>query len=148
MENSKIRRVILAEHEGLRGELRDLETGLDTLALADGPSQQVVHGKFKHLLESFLRHIEHEERILRPVLKDIDAWAAQRVAHMDAEHKEQRAQVLHLAGLFPQAAPDKWVAEVRAFVARLREDMAAEERDSLDPRLLRDDVIVIDGFTG
>ena len=148
MENSKIRRVILGEHEGLRGELRDLETGLDTLALAEGPSQQAVHGKFKHLLESFLRHIEHEERILRPALKDIDAWAAQRIAHMDEEHKVQRAQVLHLAGLFPQASPATWVGEVRTFIAQLREDMASEERDSLDPRLLRDDVIVIDGFTG
>lgn len=148
MENSKIRRIILAEHEGLRGELRNLETGLDTLPLGDGPNQQALQTKFRHLLESFLRHVDHEERLLRPVLVDIDAWASQRVAAMDAEHLAQRVEVGRLAALYPQADPARWVEEVRGFIVRIREDMAGEDKDFLDPRLLRDDVVVIDGFTG
>ncbi|MBS1148855.1 MAG: hypothetical protein H6Q89_553 [Myxococcaceae bacterium] len=148
LENSKIRRIILAEHDVLRGALRTIEAGLGKVAEGDVPAQITARSQLKQLLATFLKHIEHEERILRPVLKDIDAWGPERIAAMDSEHKEQRARVEYLSGPLGEAAPTKWVEEVRQFIGHLREDMATEEQDCLDPRLLRDDVIVIDGFTG
>ncbi len=148
LQNSKIRKIILGEHEGLRHALQTMEAGLEKVAKGDVEAQKALHGQLTRLLDTFLRHIEHEERILRPVLKDIDAWGPERLAHMDKEHAGQRVLVTHLAGLFPSATPDQWVTEVRAFVTHLREDMEGEEKDCLDPRLLRDDVISLDTFGG
>lgn len=149
--NTTIRSVILTEHDELRSELSSIEAQLDLVASGDVPAQAALHARMAKFLGTFLHHIENEEEILRPVLKDIDAWGPQRIARMDTEHLEQRALVLRLSGVTPAAAAQEqweWVAEVRSFINRLREDMVSEEHDCLDPTVLRDDLIAIDVFGG
>lgn len=145
IENSKIRRIILVEHEGLRIGLRSIETLLDRVAGGDLDAVQNAHQQFQNLLQSFIRHIEHEERILRPVLEKVDAWGPARVKSMDDEHTEQRATVQRLARLEALSDPTSWAKAVRTFTAELLTDMAGEEKTCLSPNVLRDDVVAIEG---
>lgn len=143
LENAKIRRIVLVEHEGLRIGLRAIESLLDRVGGGDVSALKQAHQEFGQLLESFIRHIEHEERILRPVLETIDAWGKARVASMDEEHAAQRKEVNRLAGLDAIADPAKWANEVRAFQKALLDDMADEEKTCLSPDVLRDDIISV-----
>ncbi len=145
IENAKIRRIILVEHEGLRIGLRSIETLLDRVATGDVDATKNAHQQFQNLLTSFIRHIEHEERILRPVLERIDAWGPARVRSMDEEHSVQRATVKRLASLEALGDPAEWAKEVRAFSSELLTDMAGEEKTCLSPAVLRDDVVAVEG---
>lgn len=143
LDNAKLRRIILIEHEGLRIGLRALEGVLERAAQGETAALRDAHRELDNLLQSFIRHIEHEERILRPVLMTVDAWGPARVASMDEEHAEQRAEVKRLAAVDAVADPARWVAEVRAFATELLEDMGDEEKTCLSPEVLRDDVIAV-----
>ncbi len=145
MENSKIRKIILVEHEGLRGNLTTIEALLDRVAEGDQPALQNAHQQLTNMLQTFLRHIEHEEAILQPVLEKIDAWGPQRKAAMDEEHALQRALVLRLTEINPMNDPAGWARDVRIFAKDLLLDMADEEKTCLSPNVLRDDVVVVDG---
>jgi hemerythrin-like domain-containing protein len=91
IDNSKIRKIILVEHEGLRINLRAIEELLDRVDAGDLEARRSAHEQLTTMLQTFLRHIEHEERILQPVLAQVDAWGPQRSAAMSEEHKMQRA---------------------------------------------------------
>lgn len=148
LENSQIRRIVLGEHAGLRKRLDAIEAGLKTLSEGQPEPLAQVRGLFKALLEAFLRHVEHEEALLKPILLDLDAWGPVRLKEMEKEHEEQRAQVTALLALDPLAPVATWVTQMRGFTERLRADMAGEEHDFLDPDVLRDDSIAVDPFSG
>jgi iron-sulfur cluster repair protein YtfE (RIC family) len=143
IDNSKIRRIVLVEHEGLRIGLRSIDALLDKVTKGDVVALKDAHSQFTQLLDAFVRHIEHEERILRPVLATIDAWGKARVDSMDEEHAAQRKEVTRLAGLDAISDPARWAKEVRAFEASLLADMADEEKTCLSPDVLRDDIIAV-----
>jgi len=145
MENAKIRKIILVEHEGLRGNLRAIEELLDLVSQGDVVALQNAHQQLINMLQTFLRHIEHEEAILQPVLEKIDAWGPQRKAAMEEEHKVQRALVMKLTSINPINDPAGWARDVRIFAKDLLLDMADEEKTCLSPNVLRDDVVVVDG---
>lgn len=145
IDNSKIRKIILVEHEGLRISLRAIEELLDRVDAGDVAARKSAHQQLTAMLQTFLRHIEHEERILQPVLAQIDAWGPQRSAAMSEEHKLQRALVMQLTSVDPEDDPKAWVRDVRIFTKDLLLDMADEEKTCLSPNVLRDDVVVVDG---
>lgn len=145
IDNSKIRMIILTEHESLRLSLGKIEALLDPVAAGDVAARQSAHEQLNALMQTFLRHIEHEERILQPVLAVIDAWGPQRKAAMDEEHAMQRELVMQLAAIKPAEDPAAWAREVRIFMKDLLMDMADEEKTCLSPNVLRDDVVVVDG---
>jgi len=145
LENAKIRRIILAEHDVLRRSLHEISELLDKVVKGDAPAQEEAHHKVQALLKAFMKHIEHEEQILVPVLEKSDAGGVERATSMGEEHKAQRKIVTHLAGVQPSRDPTGWAAEVRVFIEDLLVDMAAEEKNSLAPTVLRDDIIAVDG---
>lgn len=145
IDNAKIRKIILVEHDGLRLSLRAIEDLLDKVAAGNVEARKSAHAQLIALLQTFLRHIEHEERILEPVLAGIDAWGPQRKASMDEEHAMQRELVNQLTTIDPAGDPAAWAREVRVFTKDLLKDMADEEKTCLSPNVLRDDVVVVDG---
>lgn len=144
---SEIRSVILAEHAVLRSRLDEIEAALERSA-ADGTSRRSLPGQLTRFCEEFLRHIEHEETILMPVLADIDNWGPIRIEQMDAEHAEQRRTMDELSRRSPDPDFAGYAATVRAFVREIRADMESEERECLSRDVLRDDTTNIDAFGG
>jgi hemerythrin-like domain-containing protein len=145
IDNSKIRRIVMGEHDHLRGNIRALQDMLPEAAKGKTEALATAKEDLNEMLAIFLRHIEHEEKILRPVLETIDAWGAVRKARMDEEHAEQRVLVMRLAAIDPTPDPVTWTREVGEFLQTLLADMVDEEKTCLSPNLLRDDVVVVDG---
>jgi iron-sulfur cluster repair protein YtfE (RIC family) len=141
LKHSEIRTIILGEHQQLRQQMQALQATLEKSPSGLGPALQAFLG-------DFLRHIAHEEVLLRPVLAQVDAWARQRVDAMDVEHAEQRERLQALALVDPAQDPQAFVGRVQETLEWIRLDMAGEEKSLLSPDLLRDDIIVLDTFGG
>lgn len=145
LKHSQIRATILEEHERLRERMRELEASLEG---STGRASSSFPQALRVFLGEFLKHIAHEEELLRPVLSQVDAWARLRVESLDREHEEQRQKLSELAQMDPSADPPAFLARVREALEWIRLDMAGEEKNLLTPELLRDDIIVIDSFGG
>ncbi len=145
---TQIRKLILDEHAVLRDELQDIATLLQDVTAKRAQAAERLRHRMKTFSEAFLKHIAHEDSLLRPVLANIDAWGAVRVEKMDDEHREQRSTIAALTSLEMASDLEGYLARIRAFVLAISADMEAEEHECLSPDILRDDTIVIDYFTG
>jgi iron-sulfur cluster repair protein YtfE (RIC family) len=145
---SQVRSLILDEHAVLRDVLEEIEASLGELNRRVPGALGRLRGSLRTFNDAFLRHLHHEETVLRPVLVDIDAWGPARVEAMNEEHGDQRAALAQLTRLPLDQDLDATVQAIEQFVRRLRTDMDFEEQHALSPEVLRDDIIVIDTFMG
>src|SRR5271169_813172 len=99
LDASQIRRLILDEHAVLRDEMDDIALLLQDVAAQRAEAAERLQHRMKKFYDAFLKHIAHEESLLRPVLANIDAWGAVRVEKMDDEHREQRSTIAALTSL-------------------------------------------------
>lgn len=97
------------------------------------------------LRREFNAHLDLEDRLLVPALRDGDAWGEIRAQQVAAKHGElrQELQALPLHESCP-LDPCALAARLIAVIEALRADMAREEHGVLTPELLRDDVLGID----
>ena len=138
---SEVRGRILRGHEALRRQLDDLASV--THALRDGDDSAVGHAisLCEELLIELSRHIDLEDAVLAPLLRDVDAWGPIRAARLLRHHVDQRAELKLIAERsHSEHAPITLAAVLSDLIEDLRADMAFEERDVLSADLLRDDV--------
>jgi iron-sulfur cluster repair protein YtfE (RIC family) len=145
LQNSEVKAIILAEHEVVRGLLREIEVGLDTM-VSEKKVGSALAGTLERFCDTFLKHVEHEEEILEPVISERDAWGLMRKERMAKEHKEQREEIRRLRTLTPQVS-GSFVVDMRAFLQVMRNMMVEEERVFLNDKLMRDDIVVDDTVT-
>ncbi len=145
---SQVRSLILDEHTVLRDVLEEIEETLGELTRRVPGALGRLRGSLRTLHDAFLRHLSHEETVLRPILADVDAWGPARVEAMDQEHREQRAALSEVTRLALDEDVDTTVQRIEELVRRLRKDMDFEETHALSEEVLRDDIIVIDTFMG
>jgi hypothetical protein len=145
----QIRNTLQAQHVLLRKLVAELRSAA-SMAVADVPRED---GLLRKLMEDAVErlrgalevHLFDEERLLGPVLLRADAWGPQRLELMEAEHSHQRATLTllrpeHIRSLeLRPLARRAWELSAAILV-----DMEMEERDVLDPNVLRDDVICLD----
>ncbi len=142
---SQVRRTILDDHEHLRGALDALESLAK--ALADGHSEplQAALAALEAMKGRFFDHLDLEETIMVPALREADAWGPERADLVLREHAEQRKEleelVVHLRS--DEIASEAVGRRILAWIEALRVDMEHEESAVLDPDLLRDDVVSI-----
>lgn len=150
MKPSQIRERILADHDALRKDLEELDSEACAVLEGDRPLLGVLRSDAERLLDQLQVHMRWEERYLLPALRNADAWGRERAQRMLADHREQRDTIaLLVERLRDQKRPAAMIArDVAGLVELLRLDMREEERDLLDERVLRDDVIGIDVATG
>jgi len=145
---SQVRSLILDEHMVIRDVLEEIDETLGELTRRVPGALGRLRSSLRTLHDAFLRHLTHEEIILRPILVDVDAWGPARVQAMDEEHRGQRAAMAELSRLALEVDLDTTVQRIEEFVRRLRADMDGEENHALSEQVLRDDIIVIDTFMG
>lgn len=144
----QIRSLILDEHATLRDLLEDIQESFADVEARRPGSVNRLTGRMRRFYDALLKHIAHEEIVLRPVVAVADAWGAARVEKMDQEHRAQREAVRSLSALSFTSDIDAKLRRLRDFAMSIAVDMDAEERGCLSEEVLRDDVIVIDTFTG
>ena len=92
-----------------------------------------------------------EDVHLRPALLEIpDAWGKEHAEELDRDHREQRELLSDALDRVqdPSRPPSLVARNLLDLVELLRADMEQEERDLLDERVLRDDLVTIDAETG
>jgi iron-sulfur cluster repair protein YtfE (RIC family) len=150
MKPSQIRDAVLRDHAELRTQIDEIE-GI-ARRLADGDSERgfQLWRLAKALLGRLEVHMDWEDRHLVPALRQADAWGDERAAEIEHDHAEQREMLGYVIRQLDdsQPIPELLAATMLDLVEFLRRDMEHEERDLLDPRVLRDDVIVIDANSG
>ena len=151
MRPSEVRERVLGDHEAIRERLGRLETLLDRVHQGSREADwSELRRVALELLERLRTHMRWEDRYLIPALREADAWGEERAARLRADHGAQRDQHSDFdQRLSDRACPNSRVAsDVSRLIELLREDMREEERDLLDARVLRDDVIAIDAEAG
>jgi hypothetical protein len=121
-----------AQHDALRGMMDrcdELANALDAGRM--GPLQ--LTREIERLRLAFKGHNEFEERLLRPMLREGDAYADVRIDRMIEDHVgEHRAMYAQLA--------TTETAALRECLTMLRAHLDAEERYLLSARVLRDEL--------
>ena len=147
MHPSQIRRRILSDHQTLRGVLLSLESLGQQVSAGQRHLVGPLRLEGEALLARLLTHMKWEDVHLRPALLAADAWGEARAERLD---REQRALLEDsLSRIQDPSRPASLLARnLLDLVALLRTDMDEEERDLLDERLIRDDVVGIDVETG
>ncbi len=134
-EPSRVLAELKHQHEALRQMMDQCEQLADDLDRGGAQATDLTRAVAKLRL-AFDAHNKFEEELLRPVLRELDAFGAVRVEQMIADHvDEHRAMRRHLEGP---------TAELRATLYELRAHLAAEERYFLSSRVLRDDLVTVE----
>ncbi|MFO0692125.1 MAG: hemerythrin domain-containing protein [Polyangiales bacterium] len=147
---AQVRKRILSEHVRIRGLLDELEMLAKTVVTT---GHQDVAGKLRkwtrELGDVLHAHLDLEEEILLPIVRDADGFGPVRVAEMEKEHEEQRAM---LASILEELAGTRSVevlsTGVLELVRAVREDIVEEEELFLSEDLVNDTVMPTDNFGG
>jgi hypothetical protein len=147
MEPSELREHILADHRMLRGaaaRLGELVQRCDCTA-PTRPTCASIAG----LLDLVRVHLEEEDAALGPVLQHIDPWGPVRAAHLQERRLAERERMSEMLARLAHPLDDGPLrAHVLAFVEWLDGELTIEEQEELSERLLGDDPILDDTFTG
>ncbi|MFW6052212.1 MAG: hemerythrin domain-containing protein [Myxococcota bacterium] len=149
---SEIRARIRQEHEALRGLLGQVDEAARAV-LEEGVDRRAattLRQLCSALHVALSAHLDLEDAVLAPALRETDAFGPDRADELLHHHAEQR-QILAAAleeAKSPRMDPAQLARHARGLVRYLMEDMATEDRDLLNPNLLRDDPILVDEFTG
>jgi CBS domain-containing protein len=145
---SHVRARILAEHD----VLRQLYANVEELALgvlsAEPAAQEPLRERCRELYQTLLRHMELENTILAPALRETTGFGPVRAQQLLDEHERQRVTLFQALIAVETHSEIDLAREVRALIGELLEDMAHEEHALLHPDLLSDDPITADAATG
>ena len=150
MDPSEIRTLILEDHVWLRGEFAKVDGLARRVLEGEEGLEEELRRRGEEIRGRFLRHLALEDAYLVPALREADSWGEERARRVEVEHAEQRADMDRLLeDLRDRQRPaDEIAKELRELVTALLTDMEQEEASCLDPRVLRDDVVVIDAEGG
>jgi hypothetical protein len=142
---SRIRKRILREHAALRSKLDELSVAVASLAAGGTESTAHALDLAAALYIDLRAHIDYEDAVLVPVLRDADAWGKVRAEQLAQHHAQQRAVFADTSlGAQKQASVSAVAAWLRNLIDELNADMAHEERELLTVDVLRDDLLGID----
>lgn len=131
----------LAELMDQHGKLREMMDRCDELAdeverTGDPPLQ--LTREVARLRIAFDAHNQFEEKMLKPVLLAEDAFGAVRVEQMVEQHVGEHRAI--------RGRLHSWVTgDLREVIDNLRAHLDAEERYFLSSRVLRDDLVTLEG---
>jgi iron-sulfur cluster repair protein YtfE (RIC family) len=141
--NSDRRYVLLEQHAKLRMTIETARTSARK-ALAQRGSAGAMKAAVAALQRDLLAHLADEEKLLEPILPQLDAWGPVRLDLLRAEHAHQRAVLAVLTGHEASPAVTVVAGRTLAICDDLLADMEFEERELLNENVLRDDFILLD----
>ena len=145
MNHEERRQTLHGQHLHLRGVIARVREAALEIVGAEETDSTSLRSLISELRDDLERHLTTEEALLGPVLERIDAWGPVRLDLLRAEHAHQRAVLSVLRSDRAAAVPPlKLARRVLGLLDDIIADMDAEDRDLLDPRVLRDDLIQLD----
>jgi hypothetical protein len=145
MRPSEVRDLVAHDHLQIR--ILACEVDIACRRVLDGEEVDVA-GPVLKIARVLWGHLALEDRILAPVLREIDGWGPVRADGMLAEHARQREELGILTRLARTGSAEEVARATQQLIAALRDDMDAEEQGLLSSELLHDDLVVIDQVDG
>jgi len=148
-----VRRSILREHAEIRCMLSELETEATNLLAISVPNEEAAH-KTRELALSLCAtmkaHVSRENRVLFPMLTELDAWGPVRARQLVDDHARQLLLFQAYAGMLVDGdvTPQTLALTAWQLVRSIYADMEEEETTILSAELLRDDGIGSDVESG
>ena len=143
MSNVERRKILRGQHAHLRQTIETAQRAANG-ALAGDISAGDLNAAVLALESELLAHLETEEKLLEPILEQLDAWGPIRLALLRAEHAHQRAVLAVLTGRSAWTATALIASRALSMCHDLLVDMEFEERELLHENVLRDDLILAD----
>src|SRR4051812_38151516 len=128
MEPNKLIVELVKQHDALRALMDHCDQLADELEAGRG-DPVVLTREVANLRAAFDAHNRFEEQLLRPVLREMDAFNSVRVERMVADHLREHRAVRAQLG-------DGTTAMLRDAIDQLRVHLQAEERYFLTSRVL------------
>jgi hypothetical protein len=148
MTPSEIRAELLSQHASLRGRLEAARLAVLRWANGEVP-QGRVRVELAGLFDALRSHNSLEERTLRDLIRNVDAWGQARVEIMEEAHIREHQDLCEAAlAVITAAEPRDGVNELDKLRRHLLEHMAREEETFLNASVLRDDEVAIDAQGG
>jgi iron-sulfur cluster repair protein YtfE (RIC family) len=145
MRPSAVRDRIIREHAELRVGLEEIERAAERIEQEGRPAMAAAVELSRAFYDALRDHIDMEDAILAPALRETDAWGEVRASKLEAHHRDQRQELKDLSEVDAESYdPEVLVRRLRAFIKDVREDMVHEEKGVLSPDLLKDDLIGVD----
>jgi iron-sulfur cluster repair protein YtfE (RIC family) len=143
MRNSERRTILRAQHLKLRATVEKARDAAHN-SLANNGASGELQAAVTALQKELIAHLADEERLLEPILPNLDAWGSVRLDLLRAEHAHQRAVLAVLTGSSAWPAGPVIAWRTLALCDDLLTDMEFEERELINERVLHDDVILLD----
>ena len=143
LKPSEVRARVLDEHVQIRALLAELESLARRALDGDAHGGARLRATAIELYSTLDAHMSLEDALLYPAICDADAWGHVRGERMKEDHVRQRAVLRQLAEFESCGDIVALVETMRRLATDIRDDMCSEERELLNPDLLRDDVISI-----
>ena len=138
-----VRERVLAEHERLRIVIAEVDRCATAVASGREELVEKLRREAENLYHMLARHIDHEDAVLAPLIRRIDAWGSVRFEQMQRDHKEQREALAR--ALLDLETHDVGLGKVvQSMTSEILHDMKREEHDLLHPDLWREDLIVVE----
>lgn len=142
---SNVRSRILEQHCVLGQTLDRVQQSAAALLTAGSSSVERVIALGRELYAELQEKIDLEDQLLRPALRDTDAWGEIRAQELGRLLMEQRHDLEAMAlPVDPEAETAVLAARLLAIIDCFRAHILREEAYALGPDVLRDDVYGID----
>jgi len=146
---SAVRDRILDEHRVLRRMLGEAVELADAVLEGDDEARARLFESSRELYQTLLRHVDLEDAILAPVLRETDVYDGPvRADELEKEHVEQRQELREALAAVETEGASGLARSIKEFVPRVMKGMVHEEQSLLTEAVLKDDPIHIDFFTG
>jgi len=138
-----VRARVLAEHARLRALIADVDRLATAVSAGDVRCLEPLREKAARLYRILGDHIDHEEAVLVPIIRTIDAWGTVRVEQLLEEHAGQRMALKEAIEELELEGSDVGQS-VQSTCWEILHDMRREEHDLLHPDLWREDTILVE----
>jgi len=143
-----IRTRLVDQHAQLRARIATLLDAAETLSEHDPKAGLLLRTRLAELSDALERHNREEERLLSSLIPKLDAWGNVRKRIMDERHAgEHEAQLGALRSIVDIHPLEASLDAMRRCLQALVDHIAHEERDVLNPDVLRDDCYAVDAVT-
>jgi hypothetical protein len=133
---SQVLTELLHQHDQIRDLIDRCEKLADELDSGKGEPATLL-SEVARLRVVFELHNKFEERLLRPILRDADAFGEVRIDRMVQDHVGEHRSMHEGLG-------SPITIELRRTLDNLRHHLATEERFFLSARILREDLVVVE----
>jgi len=138
-----VRARVLADHVKLRNVIAEVDRLAYAVSAEEVKHVAALRERAEDLYRMLAEHIDHEDAVLAPIIRKIDAWGPVRHDQMRNDHANQRAALAQAIRDLETGGPALGQV-VQSMCWEILHDMKREEHDLLHPDLWREGLTIVE----